>query len=169
MPPDRYIISNITLLSGDGFSKTGANHLRPPPLFHPHSSMNVVFRKLADLPKKRLAIASVLAVASAALPLRSTRAADPYDKSLEARVEALERELNVMENDSKGKNVQSDSTEVPTFLRAAGKQVQELTIAGDLRFRYNYDNEDFQYPRRRQPTPAQPVHFSPALKPQLHL
>ncbi len=108
--------------------------------------MNVVFRKLADLPKKRLAIASVLAVASAALPLRSTRAADPYDKSLEARVEALERELNVMENDSKGKNVQSDSTEVPTFLRAAGKQVQELTIAGDLRFRYNYDNEDFQYP-----------------------
>ena len=35
---------------------------------------------------------------------------------------------------------------MPTFLRAAGKQVQELTISGDLRFRYNYDNEDFQYP-----------------------
>ena len=51
-----------------------------------------------------------------------------------------------MEDDSKGKNVVQSSTEVPTFLRAAGKQVQELTIAGDLRFRYNYDNEDFQYP-----------------------
>ena len=71
---------------------------------------------------------------------------DPYDKSLEARVEALEKELNIMEDDSKGKNVQTDSTEVPTFLRAAGKNVQELTISGDLRFRYNYDNEDFQYP-----------------------
>ena len=51
-----------------------------------------------------------------------------------------------MEGDSKGKNVQTDGAEVPTFLRAAGKQVQELTISGDLRFRYNYQNEDFQYP-----------------------
>ena len=76
----------------------------------------------------------------------AVRAADPYDKSLEARVEALEKELNIMENDSKGKNVQADSTTVPTFLRAAGTGVQELTISGDLRFRYNYDNEDFQYP-----------------------
>ena len=76
----------------------------------------------------------------------AVRAADPYDKSLEARVEALEKELNIMEDDSKGKNVQTDNTQVPTFLRAAGKEVQELTISGDLRFRYNYDNEDFQYP-----------------------
>ncbi len=73
-------------------------------------------------------------------------AADPYDKSLEARVEALEKELNIMEDDSKGKNVQTDTATVPTFLRAAGSGVQELTISGDLRFRYNYDNEDFQYP-----------------------
>ena len=74
----------------------------------------------------------------------SVHAADPYDKSLEARVEALERELNVLSNDDKGKNV--TSTEVPTFIRASGKQVQSLTLGGDLRFRYNYDNEDFQYP-----------------------
>ena len=38
------------------------------------------------------------------------------------------------------------TTDVPTFMRAAGKNVQQLTISGDLRFRYNYDNEDFQYP-----------------------
>ena len=76
----------------------------------------------------------------------AARAADPYDKSLEARVEALEKELNIMEDDSKGKNVQTNSSEVPTFLRAAGSNVQQLTISGDLRFRYNYDNEDFQYP-----------------------
>ncbi len=75
----------------------------------------------------------------------ASRAADPYDKSLEARVEALERELNAMGNDSKGKNVEAP-TDVPTFLRAAGKNVQQLTISGDLRFRYNWDNEDFQYP-----------------------
>ena len=92
------------------------------------------------------------AVAAAALmlpvviagPLTSVRAADPYDKSLEARVEALERELNTLSNDDKGKNV--TTTEVPTFLRAAGKDVQQLTISGDLRFRYQYINEDFQYP-----------------------
>ncbi len=35
---------------------------------------------------------------------------------------------------------------MPTFLRAAGINVQELTISGDLRFRYRYQNEDFQYP-----------------------
>ena len=75
-----------------------------------------------------------------------SHAADPYDATLEKRVEALEKELNIMENDSKGKNVQTDSAEVPTFLRAAGKEVQQLTLSGDLRFRYNYDNEDFQYP-----------------------
>ena len=74
------------------------------------------------------------------------RAADPYDQSLEARVEALEKELNVMENDSKGKNVATSDTTVPTFLRAAGAGVKQLTISGDLRFRYNYDNEEFQYP-----------------------
>jgi hypothetical protein len=71
-------------------------------------------------------------------------AADPNDASLEARVEALERELNVLEDDSKGKNIAS--FEAPAFLSAAGSNVRELTISGDLRFRYNYQNENFQYP-----------------------
>ena len=108
--------------------------------------MHHLARKLTGLPNRHLVLLALLAIATAAWPLTSTHAADPYDKSLEARVEALEKELNIMEDDSKGKNVQTNSTEVPTFLRAAGKQVQELTISGDLRFRYNYDNEDFQYP-----------------------
>ena len=84
--------------------------------------------------------------ASVVMPVLPVRAADPYDQSLESRVEALERELNIMENDSKGKNVAADDGQVPTFLRAAGTGVQQLTISGDLRFRYNYQNEDFQYP-----------------------
>ena len=58
-----------------------------------------------------------------------SRAADPYDKSLEARIEALERELNIMRNDSKGKNVQT-TTDVPTFLRAAGKQCAGIDHLG---------------------------------------
>ena len=94
---------------------------------------------------KMLGMSALLASTMAVIPLASVRAADPYDKSLEARVEALERELNIMEGDSKGKNVEQ-STEVPTFMRAAGKQVQQLTSSGDLRFRYQYINEDFQYP-----------------------
>ena len=51
-----------------------------------------------------------------------------------------------MERRLKGKNVQRAAPKCPTFLRAAGKQVQQLTISGDLRFRYQYINEDFQYP-----------------------
>ena len=94
----------------------------------------------------RSGTAALLLAAAGHFAALSLHAADPYDQSLEARVEALERELNVMENDSKGKNVATSDTTVPTFMRAAGSGVKELTISGDLRFRYNYDNEDFQYP-----------------------
>ena len=91
-------------------------------------------------------VATGLLVAATLPNITDMRAADPYDQSLEARVEALERELNVMENDSKGKEMATAETTPPTFLRAAGAGVQALTISGDLRFRYNYQNEDFQYP-----------------------
>ncbi|MBE7156856.1 MAG: hypothetical protein INR62_00215, partial [Rhodospirillales bacterium] len=63
-------------------------------------------------PKPKAARAARTAASLALLTLGSipffpstvVRAADPYDKGLEARVEALERELNAMGNDSKGKN-----------------------------------------------------------------
>ena len=105
---------------------------------HPSSKARPAARALATL--------ALLAAGGSPFFASATRAADPYDQSLEARVEALEKELNIMENDSKGKNVATTDTNVPTFLRAAGAGVKELTISGDLRFRYNYDNEDFQYP-----------------------
>ena len=79
--------------------------------------------------------ASPLFVAPAA------HAADPYDKSLEARVERLERELNTMSNDSKGKN--TTTNEVPTFVRAS-KNVQELVFSGEVRFRQEYGWADNQ-------------------------
>ena len=82
-------------------------------------------------------------LAGSLLPTTLVRAADPYDKSLEARVEALERELNLMENDSKGKNVQTDGTTVPTFIRAA-PNVQELVFSGELRLRNEYGVTDNQ-------------------------
>ena len=104
-------------------------------------------RKIQNFsPPLRSGAACLLLAASGTFSAASLRAADPYDQSLEARVEALEKELNVMENDSKGKNVATADTTVPTFMRAAGTGVKELTISGDLRFRYNYQNEDFQYP-----------------------
>ncbi len=96
-------------------------------------------------PARRLfAIPSLLLALVVGYAAPCSHAADPYDANLVKRVEALERELNIMEGDSKGKNV--ETTDVPTFLRTAGGNVQQLTISGDLRFRYNYDNEDFQYP-----------------------
>ncbi len=102
--------------------------------------------KLRALTKRKVRTAlGLLTLGVSPLLVPAAHAADPYDKSLEARVEALERELNTMSNDDKGKNV-TNTTDVPTFMRAAGKDVQQLTISGDLRFRYNYDNEDFQYP-----------------------
>ena len=81
--------------------------------------------------------ASLALFALGAIPLfaPAVHAADPYDKSLEARVEALERELNAMSNDSKGKNVTTN--DVPTFVRAA-KNVQELVFSGELRLRHEF-------------------------------
>lgn len=70
------------------------------------------------------------------------RAADKYDTSLEGRVQALERELNLLENDKKGKDVQAN--EVPTFVRAGSANVKELVVSGEIRFRYAYDNLDGQ-------------------------
>ena len=55
------------------------------------------------------------------LPAPATHAADPYDKSLEVRMEAFGKKRNITEDDSKGRNV------------------QELTISGDLRFAYNIE------------------------------
>ena len=102
--------------------------------------------KLRDLTTRKVRIAlGLLTLGASACFTPAMHAADPYDQTLEQRVEALERELNTMSGDDKGKNV-SNPTDVPTFMRAAGKEVQQLTISGDLRFRYNYDNEDFQYP-----------------------
>ena len=83
-----------------------------------------------------LLAASALLATAAAAPTR-LRAADPYDATLEKRVEALERELNLMSGDAKGKNTQT--YEVPTFLRAAGKQVQELNLQCELSFRTQWD------------------------------
>ena len=42
-------------------------------------------------------------------------------------------------------------------MRAAGKDVQQLTISGDLRFRYQYINEDFQYPGGGNELAKQPL------------
>lgn len=83
---------------------------------------------------------SVLAAAGVFAAGFTATAADPYDKALEARVAALERELNVMQGDSKGKGIKA--TDVPTFLRAKSKEVKELTISGDMRLRYQY--QDFR-------------------------
>ena len=94
----------------------------------------------------RLAASAILLlVATAAVAPTGLSAADPYDATLEKRIEALEREMNTLAEDAKGKNP-AQTYEVPAFLRAAGKQVQELTIQGDLRFRYQYDNDELQVP-----------------------
>ena len=61
--------------------------------------------RVAPFPLARLLTASTVILAAGLADTGSVRAAAPYDKSLEARVEALEKELNIMEDDSKGKNV----------------------------------------------------------------
>ena len=98
--------------------------------------MKRIFRK--PMATVRTAAAGTLLLGSLlSTPTAFTaRAADPYDKKLEDRVEALERELNAMSNDSKGKNV-TNTTEVPTFVRAS-KNVQELVFSGEVRFRQEY-------------------------------
>ncbi len=93
---------------------------------------------------KRFYKRAALLAATGTLLAGSARAADKYDTDLERRVETLERELNTMEGDKKGKNI--EETEVPTFLKAGNKSVRELVITGEVRFRYEYDNADSQIP-----------------------
>jgi Putative porin len=94
-----------------------------------------------NLPK----VGILAAVSVMAGGIGSANAADPYDKALEARVAALERELNVMQGDEKGKAIKP--ADVPTFLRAKGSGVKELTISGDLRLRYQYQTLEPQQPQ----------------------
>ena len=100
-------------------------------------------KNLFNTPLRPTVLAASALIAGSLLPATAVHAADPYDQSLEARVEALEKELNIMENDSKGKNVQTDSTAVPTFIRAA-PNVQELVFSGELRLRNEYGVTDNQ-------------------------
>jgi hypothetical protein len=93
-----------------------------------------------NLPK----VGILAAVSLMAGGISTATAADPYDKALEARVAALERELNVMQGDEKGKAIKP--ADVPTFLRAKGAGVKELTISGDLRLRYQYQTFEPQAP-----------------------
>ena len=90
----------------------------------------------------RLMVAAGLLTGGYLTTASSSRAADKYDSDLERRVETLERELNIMEGDKKGKNV--EEAEVPTFLKAGNKNVKELVITGEMRFRYEYANADGQ-------------------------
>ena len=95
---------------------------------HLRSSSRVASLLLAHFttPRGRTVVAlAASALLATAVVVPALRAADPYDATLEKRVQALERELNLMSGDAKGKNTQT--YEVPTFLRAAGKQVQELS------------------------------------------
>ncbi len=110
------------------------------------------------LKSARTAAASTLLLGGALLSASSpaVRAADPYDKSLEQRVEALERELNTMSNDSKGKDV--TTTDVPTFVRAS-KNVQELVFSGELRFRNELSSTSNQTPGGNTETPADANRF----------
>ena len=50
-----------------------------------------------------------------------------------------------MQGDDKGKGVKP--TEVPTFMRARGKNVRELTIGGDFRLRYQFQDSTAQLAR----------------------
>lgn len=92
-----------------------------------------------NLPSKVGILAAVSVIAGS---IHTATAADPYDKALEARVAALERELNLMSGDDKGKAVKP--ADVPTFLRAKGSNVKELVMYGDLRYRWQYTNFENQ-------------------------
>ncbi len=98
-------------------------------------------KHLFKIPIHPTAVAAGALLAASLLQAPAVRAADPYDANLESRVEALEKELNIMEGDSKGKNV--ESTDVPTFVRASGN-VQQLVFSGELRFRNEYGVTDNQ-------------------------
>lgn len=99
-------------------------------------------RSLKTVGRPTTLVAGASLLASGWLLPAPGRAADKYDTNLESRVEALERELNLVEGDKKGKD--AEATEVPTFVKAGSANVKELVVSGEIRFRYAYDNLDGQ-------------------------
>lgn len=99
-------------------------------------------RSLKSVGRPATLVAGASLLASGWLLPASGRAADKYDTTLESRVEALERELNLVEGDKKGKD--AEATDVPTFVKAGAANVKELVVSGEIRFRYAYDNLDGQ-------------------------
>ena len=63
-----------------------------------------------------------------------------YLKALEARIAALEAEVNILQGDNKGKEL--ESVKVPTFATPTSKYVEELKIRGRIHYQFGYVNAD---------------------------
>ena len=163
------------MLAGNQFVENGVANgfLRT----HRHLNLPNCIKGMTTYHHKPKAARAVKAAATLALLTLGTspffspavRAADPYDKGLEARVEALEKELNIMEDDSKGKNVAATPGEVPTFSARGGQRGAGTDDLGRPALSLQLRQRGLPVPRRRQRNPAQPVCVPPAAQPQLHL
>ncbi len=97
--------------------------------------------------KAAVAVKAVATLGSSPFFPPVVRATDPYDN----RLEAQEKELNVMEDDSKGKNVATTPGEVPAFAHATRKDVQRLATfvtLGSLLNRVPCEQPSFSQPLR---------------------
>lgn len=94
-------------------------------------------KKLKKIVKK-----TATAVAASAIMVSvsgQAMAGDKYLEALEDRLATLERELNIMQRDSKGKNIVADN-EVPVYVTPKSKYVDELKISGRVQYQFGYVN-----------------------------
>jgi len=66
----------------------------------------------------------------------SAQAEDPYLESVEARLERLERELNVMRGDAKGKDIIRE--DVPVYVKPKSKFIEEVKLRGRIQWQWGY-------------------------------
>jgi len=86
--------------------------------------------------KTNLLKAGLLAVGVLAAGSFSANAGDKYLESVEQRLERLERELNVMRGDAKGKGLISE--DVPVYVKPKSKFIEEVRLRGRIQWQFGY-------------------------------
>ncbi len=80
--------------------------------------------------------AGLIAAAVAATGTFSAYAGDKYLETVEQRLERLERELNVMRGDAKGKDILTE--DVPLYVKPKSKFLTNATLSGRLQWQAGY-------------------------------
>jgi len=80
--------------------------------------------------------AGVIAASALMTGVFSAQAEDKYLESVEQRLERLEREINVMRGDAKGKDILSE--DIPVYVKPKSKFITDVKLRGRIQWQFGY-------------------------------